>query len=441
MRGFANSRLAIGAALAAGVLSLIPAQAANGWSRAALGASAPDQTGDASVVGNSRGDTAVTWPGKNGIQLAIARAGHGFRTPVRVPHSQDGIVPELAINGSGDVLVFWSYDDHTYRAPPYSRDDDCCFGVRLTVLDRYGRFSPVQTLTPKGHDLLVEAFAFGPGKRIGMTWQEQYSSHAEVGLRGRFSGSDGRLGPDVRLGPDFDYGVAVGFARGNPRVLIFHDHRPDSHLVERVGRDRRTFGPARLIAAGLPRSVFIAGDSNERGDEVVAWSRDNQYGDSGPVYAGVRSPGSRLVARRVGALGPDYDAPNVAIAPSGAATVAWEPSNREVVATARLSGGDFPAARSVVHPRHPNHVRALQLGVNSHGKAVIAWLEDRITGKPTIVTVFRAASGQTTVPTRVAGPAYSLEMAGGTAAIDRIGRATIAWSSGASVFGSRSSFR
>jgi hypothetical protein len=392
--------------------------------------------GNLALTGNARGRRVIAWIGPGGLRVAVARPGRAFGPGRRVPHQGRGATaPRLAMNSRGQTLVLWHYFDETHFEIPNARDEDCCFGVRLAVLRRDGRFGRVATLTPPAIDVDVGGYAIDRRGRYGVVWTEsdyRYDDRgpARPGLLGRLSRGRG-LG-DVRKIDSGGEGRLLAFVDGRPSVLLSVAGERGTRLLERRAHRNGRFGARRTLARGLPHEPSIAAAANERGDEVVAWTR--YFDEPGQrMHAGTRTAGERLRTRVVARTQTD-EPQTVAIAPSGAAAVAW---TRErpgmLLATSKGPGRPFRDASFVVGPRgNRDETSSPQLAVDAAGRVAIAWLSYDSPEGDRVHAALVDGSGRLLRHNRFRG--YNADLGLQLpAAFDERGRATLAWKRGAYV--------
>jgi hypothetical protein len=426
-------RVVLLAALTCGFAVVPPAHAGMPWWRAQTVASFPPDRGvyetDVALVGNARGRRAIAWPAPGGIRVAIAPPGQGFgRSRLLRREKSSAGAPHLAMSSSGDTLVVYHYFDGTYTPPSEARESDCCEGVRVAVVRRDGRIGRVRTLTPRAIGVYLEGFAIDGHGRYGVVWEEYDKTSdyyrvdddpngpARPGLLGRFSTGHGLGAPQKS---DRREGVALSYARGRPRVLIFAggaQHR----LVERVAHRSGRFGARRTLARDLPPEPVIATAASERGDQVLAWA------DAHSVHAGTRAPGARLRHRTVAHV-EHPDAPAVAIGPSGRAAVVWGREHGGLwLATSRGRAHRFGAAARVWTLRRGRRagVRETELAVDRLGRVALGWLADY--GSTIHAAIFEPAGGRTRHTTFRGRHDGQLPVQP-TATFDDHGRASIVW--------------
>jgi hypothetical protein len=401
-----------------------------GWHVEGVGATGQSYYDNIAVAGNDEGRRVVAWVNQRRVYVALARPGRGFGAPRLVKlNEHEASFPRVVMNREGDALVLWSYFDGKYRAGEFDREEDCCFGVRLAVLRHDGRLTRVQTLTPRGHDVYVGGYTIDGNGGIGVVWSEnEYYFAGRHGLFGRFSGPRG-----LRAEQKIDRSsipLAVAFVHGRPRVLMSKWDRKGAGLFERWAERDWSFGHRRRVARGLDRGADIAAATNERGDEVVAWWRDG-YGRR-PIRVGTRGPGDRLRIKTVDHAGREDSLssfPAVAIAPSGAAAVAWVKATKalRLVTTSgpgqRLRGPLTVATGGGLYSYYD-----LELGINARQESVLAWIEEDSGYRATVTAAVVPPGGPSRRRVRLGTATDRIGLAPqGTAVMDGRGRATVVW--------------
>jgi hypothetical protein len=395
-----------------------PAAASASWGpRQTLDNNPPGYGEDVALAGNARGDAVAAWEGRRGIAVAFARRGKAFGRFHYAPRSRAGIGPQVGIDEQGNAIVLWGYFDNTEPEEPEQRDEGCCIGVQLTVRSaRTGRFRARQTLTPKGHDLGPPAFEIDRG-RIGVAWSQDFGS----GIYARFGRKGHRLGHRVHLKRG-DFPVGVALLKSGPAVTYIGKGSSRVRLREfRVRRGRAVRD--RSVSGFFSAFADFGVATNARGQQVAAWSHARGPRNS-PVYAGVRAAGGRFRVRRVSRRAAAF-APRVAIAPSGAALVAWSTYQAEIFTAGRRPGKRFGLARQFGKKVRNGFISDLQIAVDSRGRSVLGWLQSHPGSRAHARGAFRSAGGRKLQP-RDLGHGDSMGNQA-TAAFDAHGRARLIW--------------
>jgi hypothetical protein len=403
-----------------GLLAAPPAGA--DWTTQRMGSLTRD--GGFEVASNARGDVAVAWGEKGGVRLAVSRDGGAFEKRRTVPGSADGRDPRLAMNARGDVLVAYRWFDGT-RGSAWDDEYGCCDNARAVVYSHDGEFRPVRQIAPRGRSAWLYSIAIDPRGRAAVAWTRSLVGGS---LLARLSAPDGGpFGPNVRIDNRGD-GVAVSVVRGRARVLFFRTAGSSgaARLNEREFDRRGGRGPVHLVATGLTTDVAVNTATTPDGLQVVAWA--NEPPAPADLYAGVRRVGRPLDAVKVSDRGESLA--RVAIAPSGAAAVAWARDD-EIFLAARSAGEGFRAAFTLDEVAAPGTpVGFPSLAVDSRARALLSWPYTVNPGEERLRSVYVHASGNVLAAGDVAAPTPPFALSTGgprTAALDGTGRATIAW--------------
>lgn len=374
---------------------------------------------DVAVTGNQRGRRLIAWTDYQGMHVATSDPEEHFGRPRLVRREKTNTtLPLLAMNARGDALLVWYFFDRTHISDEESRADyDCCFGARMAVLHRDGRIGRITTLAHRAVDVYVQALAIDSSGRYGVVWREPdayYQQHR--GVVGQFH--DGhRLRPTQKVDRHVR-ALEMAYVHGRPRVLLLAHHDGRGQLVERTAHHNGRFGARRPVAKRLPPDPIIDAVSNERGDQAVAWMPEEYARE---MYGGTRAAGGRLRPRLVARTQQQAPGP-LAIAPSGAAALAWSPDRSGVLlARSPGRGAPFGKPRRVVRPRRDGYDVDSQIAIDSAGHTALAWRLDR--GLRTAVV---DPDGRRHDVRTFTWDAYALARSG-TGVIDAGGRATLAW--------------
>jgi hypothetical protein len=320
------------------------------------------------VAGNERGNAALVYDGANGLYVAVAEPGRDFGPPRLVPSSRDGRDFErIAVDERGNVLVGWTYNDGSQAPRPSQRDEGCCRRVRLALL-RHGssQFVVSRTMGRPGFDSWLRSIAIVNG-RVGVLWDDSDFTSARFSRRGltlgstvRVAGAQGLAAMPLRTGP------VVTFERADyvPGATDFTVDWSIGELM--VGRSpaNRTLLSRRGDYPALALAV------NAHGEQAIAWTES--VGTSAyDVYAGFRKPGELFHPRRLSQRG-TYASPDVALASTGAALVAWDRLNKRVLVAARRPGGGFGSVRGF-SPLSESPVYPPQVAVGPSGRGLVTW--------------------------------------------------------------------
>jgi hypothetical protein len=418
---------------AAVIASLVVAAPASGWATQRLFDGQVNRADEEiELAGNVRGDAALVFLDRRGLRLAYARRGHAFGPARRVPRSRGGTVPRVVIDRRGNVALAWNYFDGTDPPHPEARDEGCCLGGRFTTWNpRSRRFRRVQTLTPKGREVDIDALAIGAG-RAAVAWSP-YNGRSRM----RFARRGHALGAAVKV-PGGGLALALLPSRSGTSVTYLADSRSKTVIKEARVRRGRAVG-ARTVGRGLPNDLQISLATNARGDQAVTWQRGSNA-EGAPVFAAARAPGERFRPRRISRRGGSYGQARVAIASSGAAVIAWSSRRGKLLASTRRAGASFGRARSLFGVRR-GYINDVQVAIDATGRSVFAWSEYRPRRyDDQIFAGFRSADGRVG-PRRHLGEAVVNLGFENSVALDARGRARFAWARPTGVSAARARYR
>jgi hypothetical protein len=284
-----GSRLRLGLVaatlLAGAVASPAVATASSGWSRPLRLAGHPQSGAQptARIVTNARGDVALAWADRAGIRVAVKRAGKRFQGPALIPGSRSAQFDEertflVGISGAGDVVVAWSFNDHTRRAgPPQTGEGDCCLRIRAAI-KRAGRpFGGVRTLSHAGSSAYAPDLAVSRGGAAMVVWTQDDLVKASAASRHRAFGE-----PRTIAGVGYAGGATAKVAfttRGRAIVdwwvTTYKTTTPGYALTRILSRSRSADGRwsrrSTLAAiSGAPSILGLASDAS--GGQAVVWS-------------------------------------------------------------------------------------------------------------------------------------------------------------------------
>jgi hypothetical protein len=360
-----------------GALSSATAAHATGWSRLETIPARPYAYVDlpVSLAANGSGDVAVGWVDQRGVRVAVRRAGRRFAPAVKLPVPGDEFVRaiRLAMNGRGDLVAMWTYNDRSIPAPFYSRDDDCCIRLRLAVKPRGRRFAQARTVSTPGTDVASFDVAIGEdGSALAAWTQGRKLLLAHVG-RGR------RAGRPVLVRREKGIAVvsSVVYTRGR-RVLVTWTEDRGGHTTI-YSRYRRADGALGRTSATLETGFgqFAPVGTDRHGNQIALWTSYRE----GKIRWARRRAGHRFGRAHAVSLGSagrlGYLArPLLSMGSDGTAVAAWldgsasNPKIRAAVAAPRHGLGrvqDF---------RFPHAVREgaeLTAAAGTRGTAFLAW--------------------------------------------------------------------
>lgn len=290
------------------------------------------------------------------------------------PANQGAVLADLAVDADGDASVVWLG----------------AYGpvVRMRVREADGTLHPTQTISAPGSAATDVQAAVDPAGNTYVTWVELTAGGSNSIVKARRRAADGTLGPIQTLS------AATGRARF-PRVAVdaagnavYAWPRQTSSGAVVVELRRRAAGgtlsavQALSATTGISSEVDLGLDAD--GAAVVSWLR--RAGGATGVQVRRRAPDGALTAIQAltgqvadGPHGPLIEAPRMAVAPDGAATVAWlrygaDDSNRSAAVRVlrRGPGGGLSTAQTL----NPGGSGAYtpRIATDPRGNATVVWV-------------------------------------------------------------------
>jgi len=344
------------------------------------------------------------------------QAGAGELKPDRIsPAHWSGSSPQIASDGSGDVIAVWrelNDDTGAVRAAFRPRNGSFAASEQISVpavavesprvaMDRLGNAVAVWQESRTGRDMVVQAAI----KPAGGEWSD----------------------PQTLSDPtEPAYGADASIADGK-MTAVWIDRHPYLPIVRTSSRSlAHPWSDAQTISGpiGLAFSPAVALD--DHGGAVATW----QWGDGAHrlIQASVRAPdGTWSQPELLSTPGHDASAPVVTVDGAGDAIVGWLRSNGIWTAAqvaSRPAGGSFGPPHNL--SRRGRHASVIELAMNRRGDAMVSWTQGFV-----VTTAFRAADAEHWSQSSVAGHWYG----GLTAkvALDENGNATAVWQSSGSI--------
>jgi hypothetical protein len=330
-------------------------------------------------AGNGRGDAVILWKDDRGAQVAVSRRAGAFGRARRVPGTAGQSLDtafEVLLNEDGRALIHWRHFNTANRTQR-------AYVVGLKV---DGGFGKARAVTPAAEYLFFNP-AVGPGGRFAFTYAvgngEVYPPKPTYS---RSAPPSGRLGPRRRIATGAITVREVWYAGTRPYIAFTRSADKDTKLFE-----RRIDPPAsaRQIAT-VQRLGVLALETAPNGTQVALWIRDDTH-----LFAAVRRTGQAFRAQEIDNRLPPQEL-DVAVAPSGAALVAWQdfyestiedeppPSGQEdpgrIVMSYRAPGGSFAAPRAFRADPQPTNIFGLNADIESDGLAVLGFSAYRNAG-------------------------------------------------------------
>jgi hypothetical protein len=320
--------------------------------REAFGASlAVDASGDAVFAW-------VRWDGANWRVQARARSAAGVLSPVQTLSAPGltSLVQHVGVDVDGDAVITWTNTNNV---------------VQVRARSAAGVLSPVQDLTDPSPAGRRPHAAIDPGGNAVFTWQHWDGSNYRVQVRARSTAGTltsvqtlsaaGEHGAEPHVAVESD-GDAIVTWSGGDRILA--RTRSAAGTLGAV----ETVGPAGLLTA--EPQVAIDAD----GDAVFAWLRSD--GTKTRVQARGRSKaGSLSPMRDLSGAGQDASFLRLAVDSGGNAVASWQrvdhPDVTVVQARRRTAAGVLSAVQTLSDADWT--AEAPQVAVAPGGAAIVTW--------------------------------------------------------------------
>lgn len=355
--------------------------------------------GGEELLVNQDGSAIVTYRldtgGENtAVRMLDRPAGGTFGVPIHLSQTDEAGSPEIAMGPDGFTVAAWG----DYQAGGTSSVIQA--SVRRQGWDLFP--NRAKTLSPPG-DLTKPVVASGLTGHAAVAWQEYAGSQDSIQVSVMRPGS-GNFSDPIRIAaPGFDYvNPQIGIDSDGEITLVWVARHDDSEwtLMSSTMPVGGVFSPPAPVSdpttAGIENPQLAVA---QNGAAVVTWRFSNP-GGADEIHAAVRKPG-RSFARptRISTPGQHSVSPEVAIAPSGSATVAWvvlfNASDPMLRAASTDLSGKFTTPVDVAEIDYIPELPSVSVGPD--GSATLVWMSETPDGPP--VSVWTA--------TRSGGPAFS----------------------------------
>ena len=400
--------------------------AAAGWSAPQRAAGPSDAAFGIAwhLAGNERGERMIVYDSSLGVHSVFARAGRGFApdAEVDIPDSADGEPYAAALDERGGAVVGWAFFDEGGDGS----DSSCCERVAISSRRPGGKFGRRLVITPSGEEMLGVDIAVNPAGDMAV------AGYAFSGIYGVF-GRGGALGRPVLMGCCGD--ILTIDDRGDT-ALTWASRRGISSVTRtRSGRieRRRTLLRSRVV------DEYGQFASDARGVRVGLWRETVSDGPGAPrlrLALGLRD-GDGQFGRPRYLEGPFEEnrgpSTRLAVARSGAAVAAWSPDagrGEAVRVVARRPGRPFGRVQTLRKAEYDARLIGLSTAVNRSGRAVVAWAAVLPGGSVGVFAATAAPGRAFGRPRLVSRTGTGLVEGHVESAVDRSGRATVAWQQG-----------
>jgi len=396
-----------------------PAAPQGPWKLPASNISAAGQAAfDPEIAIAPDGAATAVWRRSNGtsniIQAATRPPGGSFGAAVDLSATgQNALDPQIAIAPDGTATAVWRrFNGTNFVAQAATRPPGGSFGAAID-------------LSATGEDSLAPQVAIAPDGAATVVWTRFNGTNFIIQAATRPPGGSFGAAVDLSATGQDAFNPQIAIAPDGAATVAWQRYDGANDIIQAGTRPPGgSFGAAvNLSVAGQNASepqIEVAPD----GAATAVWRRSN--GANQIVQAATRPPGGSFgAAVDLSAAGQSAGSPQIAIAPSGAATAVWQRSNGAnfiVQAATRLPGGSFGAAvelsatgQSAFNP---------QIAIAPDGAATAVW--QRFNGANTII------QAATRLPGGSFGAAVDLSAAGQAAfdpqiAIASDGTATAVW--------------
>lgn len=288
----------------------------------------------------------------------MSRRGGPFGPARKVPGSEGAWTAGVVVNEDGRALIHW----RIFVGESHER-------VHIAGLKIDGGFGKTREVMPR-----VGQVAIGPGGRFTLVYVPPGERFR--GVYARMAPPSGKLGPPTKIATRPVAVRQVWYVGNQPYVAYTQESEGHGKLRERrigVG------GPSRVIA-NLPARSTLVLDTASNGVQAAVTT-----GTGSPLLAAVRGPGGVFKWQRLETRFAPQEL-DVAVARTGAATVAWgdwieplindEPSPTpwppgEMYTAYRPAGGSFGEVRAFRPDPKPSWNTDFAVEMNSRGTSIL----------------------------------------------------------------------
>jgi len=364
------------AALALALLVVPSAASANWLPIEELGTIEPSDQ-EARTAANDRGDAIVLWRDSRGIQVSVSKRGGPFGAARRVPGSKGGTSAGVDVNEDGRAIIWWREFVPEFRQR-----------VKLVGLKIDGGFGKPRVVTPTS-DYLTFDSVIGPGGRFAFLYTAGQRFRP---VYARVAPPSGKLGRRITLASGSTRSHDLWYVGNRPMIAYTQASDDYSRLRERqIGS-----GGTRTIA-NLPKHASLDLDTASNGAQAALWtSGSTDSSVKRPLVAATRRAGRTFGKGQVLDVRVPPQEYDVAIARSGAASVAWREWNESttedgesptpeyrpgrIITSYRPARGVFGALRGFRPDEESAFVGALSVDVASSGYSVLSFGARRFAG-------------------------------------------------------------
>ena len=304
---------------------------------------------ETTVAMTPRGEAVAAWVHfenpNDVIQVATRSAGGSFSAPLDVATSEPNSNPQdfqLALSPAGEVALAWKQKE------PSSSVDPEQFSVWATVRTAAGGFSEPAIISPqplvKEDEAKKVRLAIDPGGDVTAVWDYYESGVERDVVQGASRPSGGSFSEPVTLSEAGKnaYEPAVAVDGAGEAIAVWRAEEPPTSFA--IQAATRSPGGSFTAPIDLSESGEIAVTPEiamtPSGAATVVWSAEN--GTDFAIQASTGSPGGSFSApTELSAIGENAENPEVAMNAAGATTAVWQRSNgsNEIVQASTGSPG------------------------------------------------------------------------------------------------------
>jgi hemolysin type calcium-binding protein len=331
------------------------------------------------------------------------------------PARWSGSSPEIASDGSGNVIAVWR-----------ELTDDTA-AIRAAFRPRNGGFEPSELISAPALEAESPRVAMDRLGNAVAVWEESRTGR-DVVVQAALRPAGGRWSEPYVLSDPREpaYGADVSIADGKMTAVWIARHNwvPVVRTSSRTLADGWTDAETVSGPVGIAFSPVVALD--DHGGAVAAW----QLGDGSHrlIQASVRSAdGTWSQPELLSTPGHDASTPVLVVDGAGDAIVGWVRSNGTWTAAqtaSRKAAGAWGSPRNL--SRRGRNAGGIELAMNRRGDAMVAWAQNN-----RVTTAYRAPDGDHWTRAAITGYWY-----GGLRfklALDEQGDATAVWQSSAAI--------
>ena len=401
------------------------------------------------LVGDAKGDVALAWLSSDGLRLT--RSSHGGPLgPGRLISRHIDSAPFMAIDGRGDVVVAWSYSDHTVSIPGYMDEVECCDHVRVAMLRAGSKHVTFTDLTRPLESASVRSVALtSDGSTVAVAYEAEPESVAVE------NGQETRLFVSVgSFSRSFRHKVSIGNTMLFSLRAVAHsmslvtgglDGGAGGYLREtvvsaagRMSEVRRVTGSfASFRSRENPEGEDTAGDLATLVEENAPDGITYDLATLSGRHATLRS--QLLAFEGTDASRSIFDSPAIAVAPSGRMLASWEgyavgDRNSLVIAAGSVGDGRLRTVGKLLSAGSEGAYRGSVDAVDSAGVGVVVAEQgapsSRYQQGGPLVAVFFGPRGRISSLVPIGRVEDIATWSGLSAVIDKHGHGIVAWQDG-----------